>query len=401
MLPEVRTKTYKAGTAVIVQNARNPGLFYIVRKGVLAIDTEHRLSDKVLSRFEPGDSFGLVSALTGHNFLVTIYADTDAEVAEVPIAMIGEYIRPEPHLALKILRLYSRELRTIQQHLARLDQRADRETTPEQLYTFVQRYRQQGKLNQAAHVLNAYIHWAEKNSGQYLETAKREFEELRAEYHELEFGGHPTPVEADTMLFCEGEMGQDIYVVIEGGVKLVRFARGNEFVIDVLGPGELFGEMAFIEQAPRMGSAITIQDSKIMKIKPDQIVAAVAVGVLQRVFESLARRIWFAHQRLIIFKIADPLMRMYAYLYNLTRNQNLRAKETNPADRSYRFEITTGQLMSLCGILQLKEASMAEFRSNENLHIEDNAISVKSRKRLADQISFYRAKTGQIVAETK
>jgi hypothetical protein len=138
-----------------------------------------------------------------------------------------------------------------------------------------------------------------------------------------------------------------------------------------------------------------------MRIRPEQLVASVATGVLQRIFESLARRIWFAHQRLVIFKIGDPLMRMYAYLYNLTRNQNLRAKEKNPMDRSYRFDITIPQLMSLCGILQLKEASLAEFRANENLQVDDTAITVRSRKRLADQISFYRAKTGQIVAETK
>jgi hypothetical protein len=32
---------------------------------------------------------------------------------------------------------------------------------------------------------------------------------------------------------------------------------------------------------------------------------------------------------------------------------------------------------------------------------EDDAITVRSRKKLADQISFYRARTGQIIAETK
>lgn len=401
MLSEPRTKTYKAGTTVIVQNAPNPGIFYIVRKGVLAIDTEHRLHDKVLSRFETGDSFGLVSALTGHHFLVTIYADTDAEVAEVPISRIGEYIRPEPSLALKILRLYSRELRTIQQHLARLDQRADRDATPERLYAMAARYRQQGKENHAAHVLHAYISWARAHAGENLAAAEREFAEVRAAYHQQEFGGHAARVPADTMLFSEGETGQDIFVVIEGAVKLVRFARGGEFVIDVLGAGELFGEMALVEQAPRMASAITLQDSQIIRISPDQLVASVATNVLQRIFESMARRIWFAHQRLIVFKIGDPLMRMYAYLYNLTRNQNLREKEKNPADRAYRFEITLAQLQSLCGILRLKEASEAELRANENLLIEETAITVKSRKRLADQISYYRAKTGQIVAETK
>ena len=63
-MQDIKIKDYKAGNTVIIQNAPNPGIFYLVRKGVLAIDTEHRLNDKVLSRFEAGDSFGLVSAIS-------------------------------------------------------------------------------------------------------------------------------------------------------------------------------------------------------------------------------------------------------------------------------------------------------------------------------------------------
>lgn len=401
MLPEVQNKTYRAGSSVVVQNAPNPGIFYIVRKGALAIDTEHRLSDKVLSRFEPGDSFGLVSALTGHHFLVTIYAETDAEVAEVPVSKIAEYIRPEPSLAVKVLRLYSRELRTLQQHLARLDFKGDRDATPERIYSVAARYRDADKLHHTAYALKMYIEWATTHNGQKLAEARREFEEVKASLRDVQFSGKATHVPADTMIFSEGEIGQDIYVILQGTVKLVRFARGHEFVIDVLGAGELFGEMAFIEKAPRMGSAITVSDAQIIRIQPEHLVSSVAVGVLQKIFENMARRIWFAHQRLTIFRIDDPQMRMYAYLYNLMRNQNLRTKEKEIADRSYRFEINYAQLKSLCGVLQLKDSSASEFLSNENLLFEDDAITVRSRKKLADQISFYRAKTGQIIAETK
>ncbi len=401
MSGEVQIKTYRKGSSVVVQNAPNPGIFYIVRKGTLAIDTEHRLSDKVLSRFEPGDSFGLVSALTGHHFLVTIYAETDAEVAEIPVSKIGEYIRPEPTLAVKVLRLYSRELRTLQQHLAKLDFKGDRDATPERLYSVADRYRDAGKLHHTAYALKMYIEWAATHNGQKLAEARREFEEVKASLRNVQFSGKATHVPADTMIFAEGEIGQDIYVILEGTVNLVRFARGREFVIDILGAGELFGEMAFIEKAPRMGSAITLTDAKIIRIQPEQLVSAVAVGVLQKVFENMARRIWFAHQRLTIFRIDDPQMRMYAYLYNLMRNQNLRTKDKDAGDRSYRFEINYSQLKSLCGVLQLKGSSESEFLSNDNLLFEYNAITVRSRKKLADQISFYRAKTGQIIAETK
>lgn len=400
-MQDIKIKDYKAGSTVVIQNAANPGLFYIVRKGNLAIDTEHRLNDKVLSRFEAGDSFGLVSALTGHHFLVTIYAATDSQVAEIPVAMIGSYLKAQPDLALKMLRLYSRELRTIQLHLSKLDNPEDRNISPEILMALVQKYIDWQKPHYAARAVKAYIEWAEKNNGVHLGTAKNLWTQVEGSYQHVEFSGRGTVVPPDTMLFSEGEMGRDIFVILAGSVKMMRIVRGEEFIIDVLGAGELFGEMAFIENAPRMGSAITTQESTLIRITPEQLVSSVAEGVLQKIFENMARRIWFSHQRLIIFKITDPLVRMYAYLYNLVRNQNLRMKDKTAQDRAYKFGITLGELKTLCGIMRLKDSTEAALRINTNFIIDDASITVKSRKKLEDQIAYYRAKSGQIISETK
>lgn len=400
-MPEIRIKDYKAGTAVVIQNAPNPGIFYIVRRGMLAIDTEHRLNDKVLSRFESGDSFGLVSALTGHHFLVTIYAATDAQVAEIPITMIGSYLKSQSDLALKMLRLYSRELRTIQLHLAKVDTPENRIIAPDILYGLARKYVEWKKPQYAAHALKSYIEWAHANDGAYLQLAKELWVQVQTDYRELQFSARGSVIAADTMIFSEGEMSRDIYVVLAGSVKMMRIVRGEEFIIDVLGPGELFGEMAFIENAPRMGSAVTTQESTLLRIRPEQLVSSVAEGVLQKIFENMARRIWFSHQRLVIFKIRDPLVRVYAYLYNLVRNQNLRTKTRSAEDQSYRFEISMSELKTLCGILRLTENTERALRENHNLAIEDTSITVKSRKRLEDQIAYYRAKSGQIIAETE
>ncbi|MBX3724122.1 MAG: cyclic nucleotide-binding domain-containing protein [Turneriella sp.] len=400
-MPEIKIKDYKAGSTVVIQNAPNPGLFYIVRKGVLAIDTEHRLNDKVLSRFEAGDSFGLVSALTGHHFLVTIYAATEAQVAEIPIAMIGSYLKAQSDLAVKMLRLYSRELRTIQLHLSKLDNPEDRNFTPDVLYNLSHKYIEWQKPHYAARALHAYIAWAEKNEGVYLDMAKTLWQEVEKDHRPVQFLAKATPVPADTMIFSEGEMGREIFVVISGSVKLMRIVRGEEFIIDVLGAGELFGEMAFIENAPRMGSAVTTQDSQIIRILPEQLVSNVGEGVLQKIFENMARRIWFSHQRLIIFKITDPLVRMYAFLYNLVRNQNMRMRDKSGQDRSYKFDITLTELKTMCGIVRLKDTTESSFITNTNFIVEPGSITIKSRKKLEDQIAYYRAKSGQIIAETK
>ena len=261
--------------------------------------------------------------------------------------------------------------------------------------------RDRNKPHYAARALKAYITWAEQNNGVYLDMARTRFEEVKDHHKEIEFTGKTTLVEQDTMLFSEGEMGKEIFVVLSGSVKLMRIVRGEEFIIDVLGPGELFGEMAFIEDAPRMGTAVTTQDSQLIRISPQQLVSSVAEGVLQKIFENMARRIWFSHQRLIIFKIGDPVVRMYAYLYNLVRNQNLRTRDNSALDKSYKFGITLHELKILCGIVRLKDTTESAFRANDNLIVADDSITIKSRKRLADQIAYYRAKSGQIIAETK
>jgi len=53
-------------------------------------------------------------------------------------------------------------------------------------------------------------------------------------------------------LFREGEPGDAMYVVLEGGVDVLRGGK----VIEAVGPGGIVGEMALIEQAPRSATAV-------------------------------------------------------------------------------------------------------------------------------------------------
>ena len=70
-------------------------------------------------------------------------------------------------------------------------------------------------------------------------------------------------------IFQEGETGQNIFYILSGRVRMEKKAgRGNK-VLAEMGPGEYFGEMAALIQAPRTASARSIEASDIAVIGGD------------------------------------------------------------------------------------------------------------------------------------
>ena len=58
-------------------------------------------------------------------------------------------------------------------------------------------------------------------------------------------------IEAGKVVFREGDPGDVVYVVLDGKVDLRLKGR----LVETVGPGGILGEMALIEQAPRVASA--------------------------------------------------------------------------------------------------------------------------------------------------
>ena len=64
------------------------------------------------------------------------------------------------------------------------------------------------------------------------------------------------------ILFHEGDAGQEMYIVLRGMVKVFR---GNR-VIDIIKPGDYFGEMAIIENQSRSASVAALEDSLLLQV---------------------------------------------------------------------------------------------------------------------------------------
>jgi CRP/FNR family transcriptional regulator, cyclic AMP receptor protein len=66
-----------------------------------------------------------------------------------------------------------------------------------------------------------------------------------------------------TVIIHEGDAADTVYIVLSGGVRVFSSAPdGRDVVLDVLGPGEILGEMA-LDGSPRSASVMTTEPTSV------------------------------------------------------------------------------------------------------------------------------------------
>jgi len=68
----------------------------------------------------------------------------------------------------------------------------------------------------------------------------------------------------NSILIHEGDRSDSLFVIKSGKVKVyVSDPDGKEATLNVQGPGEYFGELALIDEAPRSASVVTLEPSQL------------------------------------------------------------------------------------------------------------------------------------------
>ncbi len=77
----------------------------------------------------------------------------------------------------------------------------------------------------------------------------------------------PVTVEAGSNLMEEGAPGDAAYIVMDGEFEVIKKSGVQNIVIAVRDPGAVIGEMALLDQAPRMATVHALRQSKVLKIR--------------------------------------------------------------------------------------------------------------------------------------
>ncbi len=87
----------------------------------------------------------------------------------------------------------------------------------------------------------------------------------------FESAGKPETAAQGGVIFSENQQGGKMYYLLEGEIGL---ARGGK-TLDIVKAGEIFGEMALVDQSPRAASATAETDCYLLTVNRNDFLALV------------------------------------------------------------------------------------------------------------------------------
>lgn len=74
-----------------------------------------------------------------------------------------------------------------------------------------------------------------------------------------------------TVIFREGDRGDEAYLVQKGMVRIFKTVHGRRVTLGVCKPFQVFGEMALLDDAPRMAAAEASEDTTVMVLSKARV----------------------------------------------------------------------------------------------------------------------------------
>lgn len=101
-------------------------------------------------------------------------------------------------------------------------------------------------------------------------------------------------------VFEEGDEGDRMFVVLKGCVRIKKRGTHVETVVAEMGPGEMFGESAVLEERPRAATAVAVGDTELASYDREEFLDALRSDpeLALSAMRALAERLRLTTERL-------------------------------------------------------------------------------------------------------
>jgi len=184
------------------------------------------------------------------------------------------------------------------------------------------------------------------------------------------------------VLFREGEPGDELYLILEGKVKLGHAsADGRESLMAVLGPGEMFGELSLFDPGLRASSATALTEARVVRLGNSQLMPWLAdrPEVSAALLQALARRLRRTSETMADLVFSDVPGRVAKALMELGEKFGT----LTPAGLQVTHDMTQEELAQLVGASrETVNKALADFAQRGWITLESRQVLILDVERL-------------------
>jgi CRP/FNR family transcriptional regulator len=250
----------------------------------------------------------------------------------------------------------------------------------------------QKSFNHAAYAYQRYLQYRPEGSSR--DKAIQRLQSLKAPLKATTPGqqvGMNRRYRDNTMIFSEYEPGDELFIIQQGKVKITKIVN-EEVLLAVLKQGDIFGEMAILDNKPRSASAITFGDVEVLAINKSNFESMVQAQpqLATRLIQLLSERIWTAYRQLENLMIRDSLGRIYDTLLIQIEKHKIRIYPK----QVHNFEFGTRELINMVGLPPEKgDMYIVQLLEDKHFLLEAGKLICTDLQELEKTVLFYRKKS--------
>ncbi|HZK19337.1 MAG TPA: cyclic nucleotide-binding domain-containing protein [Treponemataceae bacterium] len=360
-----RPMQYTKGSIIYFSGDYDERVFVIQKGQIILTSTDIETGSPVTEHLKDGEFFGVKSAL-GHfprEETATVLCNTTAIILTIP--EFEAIFSRNKKLIMKMLKVFSSQLRTIHKKTESILHNTQKVSNQEGMIEVARSFFIDEKYRSCADICKKFLeHFPSSDRKVDIETllkdsVRRHENQVKTKNVSAEsslilnddekssalqhfslpaFERFAKPFEPGQVIICEYEPGQNFYLIQTGQVQLVKSVNGTKKNIDILMPGEFFGEMAILDNSPRSATCVAINDVEVLEFNKENFAILVTGNpqialVLLKLF---CKRIYDQKRRFKTLCIADTQARI-CDVFLMFDEMN---PSKNKGERSRRFNLT-------------------------------------------------------------
>lgn len=389
---------YTKGSIIFFTGDRDERIFILQSGCVILSSIKLSTGGTVAEQVHVGEFFGVKSALAHMPRYETAAVINDTQVVALTVAEFEKIFSPNKDVTWKMLRVFSKSLRELHKQTEIIIQKDDTHEIPhdEGMFRVARSFYDSDEYHSCADILKKILIFypdtslkadiarllpdaqsmesrtSSKNDSSFFESSGSSAGGAVLSQFQLPvFERFSKSYKNGDVIITEHEPGETFYLVQSGEVQVVKCINNSKKNIDILKPGEFFGEMAILDNSPRGATCVAKGPVTCLEFNKENFKTIVTGNpqIVMLLLKLFCKRIYDQQRKLKNLTIKDLSVRIADVFLLFDEKSNL-SNEIAPSVQKRKFNLTVSDVAQWAGI------TPEQARDELNRYVERHKVEI-------------------------